>query len=341
MARTRTARAFTLIELLVVIAIIALLIGILLPALGEARKASRVTVSLSNLRSLCQIQILYGGENKNSFVNPFGTVNAADPEWGRVWTDDYRAYWDFTGTNNWMMSMFWNGFALSWADPNQLLSRVQFSPADPVIQSRFNRYRDQWLRQYGVDSFCWDGSYWASPTTWLNPQLFEPTSVSTPVRAIQTNNPNDLRRNRFDDVPLPAGKVLLWERFDFTRKSRPAPSSGREEKTPQWNNIEATARFATTDGSVEQIRIADLTKYTTRASPGSAVGTLLARTELTPCGLWGRQYGLTNSFLGDPSDPSTFAMRDDGLETGDAGTLEWPAYFWATRKGIRGRDINR
>ncbi|MFN0133372.1 MAG: type II secretion system protein [Phycisphaerales bacterium] len=77
-------KGFTLIELLVVIAIIALLISILLPALGEAKKAGRLAVCISNIRGLGQATQTYSSEFKEmmpSFTWEAGKtyVDPSDP----------------------------------------------------------------------------------------------------------------------------------------------------------------------------------------------------------------------------------------------------------------------
>jgi len=58
----RLKKGFTIVELLVVVAIIALLIAILLPAVGKARDAALVTQSLGNLRNLAAANATYGAD---------------------------------------------------------------------------------------------------------------------------------------------------------------------------------------------------------------------------------------------------------------------------------------
>ena len=58
----RASRGFTLIELLVVVAIIAVLISILLPALGLAKKQAKQLLCNTNLRSMGQAMMLYADE---------------------------------------------------------------------------------------------------------------------------------------------------------------------------------------------------------------------------------------------------------------------------------------
>lgn len=62
-------RAFTLIELLVVVAVVALLIGILLPALGLARRSGQTLGCLNNMRQLAIAQLAYASDNDGELVD--------------------------------------------------------------------------------------------------------------------------------------------------------------------------------------------------------------------------------------------------------------------------------
>ncbi len=321
MRTRRSSRSgFTLIELLVVIAIIALLVSILLPSLSEARRAARNIVSLSHLRELGNGISLYSGEFKEAFLYPWDD-RPSPPAEGRGW---YTAYvgnpgpgslgWQFddAGRQTEMFSAHWASLMMRWITPGQLANPIQFSPADRKLVERFNRDLDP----RRLDDFIWDGSYFYSPTFWHRATRYANPAATAPARL-------QLRRNKQSDVIYPASKVLLWERFDYTKTSRPS-TAGRVKEPPSWNSPYANPNFVRVDGSVDNIEVSRL-----NGAAASADATL-SRT-FTPCGLW----NISTTIL------ANYSMDRDGLENGQGGTTAYPAYFWATKDGVKGRDLPR
>jgi prepilin-type processing-associated H-X9-DG protein/prepilin-type N-terminal cleavage/methylation domain-containing protein len=111
-----TRRAFTLVELLVVIGVVALLVGVLLPALSRARDAARTASCLSNLRQLAQAAQHYVVTNRGQFpVARWGTDN-----------------WDFSRVNNQTVpGLLWRG---------QTDLRIQQCPSFDGKQSGLDPY---------------------------------------------------------------------------------------------------------------------------------------------------------------------------------------------------------
>jgi prepilin-type N-terminal cleavage/methylation domain-containing protein len=253
-------RAFTLIELLVVIAIIALLIAIILPALGGARTTARQTLSISNVRSIGQTFMMYADTHRTyPFPGQVENVDAPVPD------DIYSYQWYPDGvimatTEVWQVSTLWPALVSSITPWEEAYSTWVSPGRDKALPTLDFITTD--VDPTDVVSYEYSNSFLASHRNWSGNATADQTLIG-PVRP--------------DEVTYTSSKVMLWDRHLTYQTDQPKIVEGHyDAKTPMV--------FA--DQHAEALNPLDAKEGT----PNPLNQTDIRRLHNTPDGARGRDY---------------------------------------------------
>ncbi|MEE2718505.1 MAG: type II secretion system protein [Planctomycetota bacterium] len=172
-------RAFTLVELLVVISIIALLVGILLPAISRARDNAQIGQSKSNIRNVHTAHNMYSNDNNNDLWTgtPSNLASGPDGSWSgntvgnainlwrqRYWGGDSGGAWTVlpgvlaceTGTGGHWFAFDFPCHIVPYCFPQGLTTSLWDFPR--VGTFRFTNTRQ--IAEYMEDK-CYHKAFWA------------------------------------------------------------------------------------------------------------------------------------------------------------------------------------